>query len=104
MIICLYVDDLALVAPNLDIINTFIAQIKEYFNIKDLGLIKDYLGIDIDLNLKEGYIKLSQSKYIEKVLVKYQMEASNPVYTPIDSKTKLEPNKGQATKDIIKWF
>ena len=59
IIICIYVDDLAIVAPSLDIINTFISQIKKYFNIKDLGLIKDYLGIDIDLNLDKGYIKLS---------------------------------------------
>ena len=59
MIIYLYIDDLALITLSLDIINTFINQIKRYFNIKDLGLIKDYLRIDIDLNLKEGYIKLS---------------------------------------------
>ena len=32
------------------------------------------------------------------------MKTSNLIYTPIDSKVKLEPNKNQATKDIIKLF
>ena len=32
------------------------------------------------------------------------MKTSNPVYTPMDSKAKLEPNKNQATKEIIKLF
>ena len=104
IIICIYVDDLAIIAPSLNIINTFIIQIKKYFDIKDLGLIKDYLGIDIDLNLEQGYLKLSQAKYIDKVLAKYNMQDCNPIYTPLDSKLKLEPNKEQATKELIKWF
>jgi hypothetical protein len=104
IVICLYVNDLAIIAPNLNIINTFISQIKKYFKIKDLRLIKDYLGIDIDLNLKKGYIKLSQEKYIEKTLVKYNMEANNLIYTLMDSKAKLEPNKEQANKEAVKSF
>ena len=104
MIICLYVDDLAIIAPDINIINTFIDQIKKYFNIKNLGLITDYLGIDIDLNLKEGYLKLSQAKYIDNILVKYGLEASNPVYTPMDSKAKLEPNKEQVNKKYLVLF
>jgi hypothetical protein len=104
IIICLYVDDLAVIAFDINTINTFISQIKKYFDIKNLGLIKDYLGISIDLNLKDGYIKLSQTKYIEKILVKYNMETSNPIYTPMDSKAKIELNKEQASKETIKLF
>jgi len=51
IIITIYVDDLAIVSPNLTSINAFISQIKRYFNIKELGVIKDYLGIDIKFNL-----------------------------------------------------
>jgi hypothetical protein len=58
IVISLYVNNLAIIALNLNIINTFISQIKKYFKIKDLRLIKDYFNIDIDLNLKKGYIKL----------------------------------------------
>ena len=104
VIICLYIDNLAIIAPNSSTINRFISSIKEYFTIKDLGPIKDYLGIDIDLNSDKGYIKLSQANYIKKVLAKYSMENCNPISTPLDSKIKLEPNKEQASRDEIKWF
>src|SRR5271168_5110705 len=104
IIICLYVDDLAIIAPSEIIIKTFISQIKKYFIIKDLGLITDYLGINIDLNLNKGYLKLSQSKYIDKILIKYKMDTSNPIYTPMDSKAKIEPNKEQANKETISLF
>ena len=59
VIICLYVDDLAILAPNESIFNNFINSISKDFKIKNLGVIKDYLGINIDLNLNKGYIKLN---------------------------------------------
>ena len=93
ILICIYVDDLAIIAPSLNIIDRLITQIKESFTIKDLGIITDYLGIDIDFNLDKSYLKLSQAKYIDKVFTKYSMTTSNISHTPIDSKIKLEPNK-----------
>jgi hypothetical protein len=59
LIICIYVDDLAIISPNINLINSFIAKIKEYFNIKELGSIKDYLGKDIDYNLDKSIMKLN---------------------------------------------
>ena len=58
IIIYIYMDDLAIVAPSLELITGFISQIKKYFNIKELGLIKDYLGIDIDFKPNQS-LKLS---------------------------------------------
>ena len=104
IIVCIYVDDLAIIGPSKDNINSFINSIKKYFNIKELGLIKDYLGIEIDHNLDKHYIKLTQAKYIEKVLEKFNMTNSNPVSTPFDSKAKLEINKEKATIEDIKYF
>jgi hypothetical protein len=103
IIICLYVNDLAIIGPNKEIIQQFIKDISKSFKIKDLGLIKDYLGIDIDFK-PSNYIKLSQEKYINKVLEKFNMQDCNPIYTPMDSKIKFEPNKLQASESDIKWF
>jgi len=102
LIICIYVDDLAILGPNITTIKEFISEIKKYFKIKDLGVIKDYLGIDIDYNPDLGYLKLSQGNYIDKVLAKFNMKNCNPASTPIDSKIKLEPNKNFATLEDIK--
>ena len=59
VIICLYIDDLAILAPNNIIFNDFIKSISQDFKIKNLGVIKDYLSIDINFNINKGFIKLS---------------------------------------------
>jgi hypothetical protein len=58
IILCVYVDDIAIIGPNQEAINSFINSIKSYFKIKELGLIKDYLGVEIDYRPKDGYLKL----------------------------------------------
>ena len=34
-------------------------SLEKYFKLKNLGLVKNYLGIDIDLNISKAYIKLN---------------------------------------------
>jgi hypothetical protein len=104
LIICVYVDDLTIISPNINLINSFIAKIKEYFNIKELGLIKDYLGIDIDYNLDKGIMKLNQKKYIDKLVERFNLLDSLPTYIPLDPKIKLLPNTEKAPKEDIKLF
>ena len=90
IIICVYVDDLTIVRPNKEDIDLFIKSIKKYFNIKELGLIKDYLRIKI--KMIKDHLKLNQTKYIEKVLEKFNMTNLNPILTPLDLKYKLKLN------------
>ncbi|KFY67852.1 hypothetical protein V497_00175, partial [Pseudogymnoascus sp. VKM F-4516 (FW-969)] len=104
IIISLYVDDLAIIGPNLDTIKAFIKELKNYFKLKDLGIIKDYLGVEISYDIKNGKLKLGQSKYIQKVLDRFNINNKSPKYTPIKANIKLEPNKEQATPKEIKWF
>jgi len=106
IIICVYVDDLAIIGPNKDTINSLINDLSKYFKLKNLGLIKDYLGIEVDLNLEKGYVKLNQAKYINRVLEKFNMLDSKPIATPMDAKIayKLVPNPNKASLDTIKWF
>jgi hypothetical protein len=58
IILCVYVDDIAIIDPNQEAINSFINSIKSYFKIKELGLIEDYLSVEIDYRPKDGYLKL----------------------------------------------
>ena len=58
LIVSIYVDDLVIIGPNVDNIKSFILELKKFFKLKDLGLIKDYLGINIEYNLDKGYMKL----------------------------------------------
>ena len=104
IIISLYVDDLAIIGPDLNNIKSFIKELEKYFKLKDLGLIKDYLGGEVNYDLNKGELKLSQTKYLTKVLERFNINNKNPKYTPLKANTKLEPNKGQAKETEIKWF
>ena len=104
IIISLYVDDLAIIGPNLNTIKSFIKELKKYFKLKDLGLIKDYLGVEIDYDLNKGTLKLNQTKYLNKVLERFNINNKNPKYTPLKANIKLEPNKGMAKETEITWF
>ena len=77
IIISLYVDDLAIIGPNLNTIKSFIKELKKYFKLKDLGLIKDYLGVEIDYDLNKGTLKLNQTKYLNKVLERFNISNKN---------------------------
>ena len=104
IIISLYVDDLAIIGPNLNTIKSFIKELKKYFKLKDLGFIKDYLDIEIDYNLNKGTLKLNQTKYLNKVLERFNISNKNPKYTSLKANIKLEPNKGIAKETEIIWF
>ena len=52
-------DDLAIIGPNLNTIKSFIKELKKYFKLKDLGLIKDYLGVEVNYDLNKAVLKLS---------------------------------------------
>lgn len=104
IIICIYVDDMAIIGPKESDIKDLINKIKEHFNIKDLGPIKDYLGIDINYQPNKGILKMSLGTYINKVLNRFNFINSRSTSLPMDPKLKLEANKGQASKEDIKWY
>ncbi len=102
IIICIYVDDLAIIGPNKDNIKILIQNLKKFFNIKERGLIKDYLRIEVIRN--SNTLSLKQTKYIEKVVEKYGFTGSKPIYTPMDSKLKLELNPNITSTEDIKQY
>lgn len=54
-------------------INKLKKQLSQEFEMKDLGAAKQILGMSIARNRVTGTLKLSQTKYIKKVLEKFSM-------------------------------
>jgi hypothetical protein len=104
IIVSIYVDDLAIIGPNTKKIKSFIKELKQFFKLKDLGPIKDYLGVDIEYDIDKGVMKLHQKSYIVKVLERFNISNCKPKNTPMDSKVKIEPNPNTATKKEINLF
>src|SRR4051794_11703942 len=51
------------------------------FEMKDLGILRYILGMEIEVNPGES-IRISQKKYIQEILQRFQMEDSKGVETP----------------------
>ena len=63
-------------------INRLKAQISRTFEMKDLGVEKHILGMEIHRDRKNGKLWLSQQKYVDKVLEKFGMNNVKHVNVP----------------------
>lgn len=100
--ICLiYVDDLLICGNNKDGIQSLKAMLSSHFNMKDLGQLRYFLGIEIDRN--SSGIFLSQTKYTVDLLKEYGMLNAKPLKLPMDSQLKLTHDKGVLLPDASKY-
>ncbi|GBN59582.1 Retrovirus-related Pol polyprotein from transposon TNT 1-94 [Araneus ventricosus] len=89
LIVIIYVDDLICCTTNVNLYLEFKNFLSNGFAIKDLGKLSFCLGIEFSQNVKNGQITMSQSKYIENVLEKFNMQDAKTVKTPLDPSVKL---------------
>ncbi len=68
IILLLYVDDMLVAGANLEEINNLKKQLSSEFEMKDLGVAKQILGMRISRDKHGGTLQLSQAEYIRKVL------------------------------------
>eukprot|EP00253_Pinus_taeda_P024573 PITA_24573 len=80
LIILLYVDDLILTGDELLILSCKKDLAKE-FEMKDLGLLHYFLGLEIWQH--SGGLFISQGKYAREILEKFNMHGCKPVDTPL---------------------
>lgn len=86
----LYVDDILVASKSMVEVNNLKKNLATVFEMKDLGLAKNILGMEIKRNMKKLELEFSQRGYIEKVLKLFQMEKFKPVKTPIGIHFKLK--------------
>jgi len=84
VIVVIWVDDLIIAASNNDSLNCVKKMLTARFKMKDLGKLNYFLGIDFHQN--EGYVKMSQKRYILKVLERFNMSDCKPRSTPCEQK------------------
>ncbi|KAM1010062.1 hypothetical protein TB1_044704 [Malus domestica] len=80
VILLLYVDDIIITGSGFVPIDAVIKALTEEFDIKDLGNLHYFLGIQITQNASGMF--LSQSKYVSDLLLKADMVHSKPCSTP----------------------
>ena len=89
MILLLYVDDMLIVGHDAAKIEKLKRDLSKSFAMKDLGPAKKILGMKVIRDRKKKELWLSQERYIEKVIERFNMSMAKPVVSPLAGHFKL---------------
>lgn len=82
-------DDLLLASKSKEAICKVKSALSKFFKMKDLGPVNEILGMQVEREGDTGSIKLSQRKYVNKIIESFGMSQCKPAYTPLISGVKL---------------
>ena len=80
VIVVLYVDDVIFTGNDSYLIENFKIVMKDEFEMNDMGLLRYFLGIEVEKN--ENKIFISQEKYVKEVLEIFNMQGGKASITP----------------------
>ena len=96
-----YVDDLVIIGNNLCFVSEIVAQLGNWFSLKDMGQLNFFLGKEA-ISTKSGLF-FSQHKYIRNLLSKTNMIGAKDVSTPLSTTTSLKLVDGTSSTNIIEF-
>ncbi|GJX39143.1 ribonuclease H-like domain-containing protein [Tanacetum coccineum] len=97
-----YVDDFIITGNSLDEIEKFKLFLKSKFMIKDLGVMKYFLGIEV-LGNSNG-ICITQRKYCLELIHEFGLLAAKPVTTPLPENYVLAVDESESDKFLKNIF
>ncbi|KAK5837815.1 hypothetical protein PVK06_006542 [Gossypium arboreum] len=92
-VIIVYVDDIIFTGDDVDEIRRLKEHLALQFEIKDLGPLKYFLGMEVARS-KKGLV-VSQKKYVIDLLKEAGMSGCRPADTPINPNVKFENKEGR---------
>ena len=101
MALLVYVDDLVLTGHDCDTCSTFKAYLCRCFNIKDLGPLKYFLGIEVARNSEALF--LSQRKYALEIVEECGLLGAKPIDFPMETNHKLGLATGKFLEDPTQY-
>lgn len=87
LIVCVYVDDLIFTGNDYDMFKNFKKSMMNEFDMSDLEMMYYFLGIEVSQSAAGIFI--SQKKFVQKILRRFQMSNCNLVKTPAEFGLKL---------------
>ena len=102
LLIAIYVDDLLIMSEDLDAVNKTKAELTAEFEMVDFGEAQLVLGMQIKHYRKMGVLTMSQERYCEKVLTRFNMKECKAVSTPLALGQKLRLTNQQLTEKEVK--
>ncbi|KAG7599301.1 Integrase catalytic core [Arabidopsis suecica] len=101
MVVSLYVDDIIVTGSNIKEIEQFKEEMKNEFEMTDLGELSYFLGMEVTQN-EEG-IFLSQENYAKKLLKKFGMQDCKSLSTPLTPHGKKKEVLKENLEDVTKY-
>lgn len=97
-LLILYVDDMIIAATAIEELDHIAAEIANKFEIKVMGEVEVFLGLEIKRDRKNRVILINQAKYITKVLEKFAPDIKNASTTP------WPPKKQEVVMSSKEWL
>jgi len=101
IVIVIYVDDLIITRDSDAYIFDLKKLLKQKFEMKDLGELRYFLGIEVVQSPKG--IWLLQRQYALNKLSKYGMMGCKPISIPLEQNVKLSANEGDLVEDTTMY-
>jgi Reverse transcriptase (RNA-dependent DNA polymerase) len=101
IIILVYIDDVIIIENSNEKIEKVKKYLKKEFDIKDLGQLSYFLGVEIATSSKGLF--LSQQKYVLDLLKETEKLGLKPAGTPMETNVKLGTNNGEPLPNIEQY-
>jgi hypothetical protein len=88
LLIGVYVDDLLIVAKDLNVANNFLRDFSQKIDICDKGPVAEFLGLEIQFAINS--LSICQSRYINRLLDTFELRDANVAKTPISPGSFLD--------------
>ena len=98
VIMLAYVDDIIVTGPNTAYVISKKQMFMQKWECRDLGSCKEFLRMTIEY--ENGDIKISQSKYLQRVLERFDMQDSRYAQTPLPTGYKPSKYLGPCTPEL----
>ena len=93
IIMAVFVDDLLIAARTPELIKQTIQNLKQHFQVKELGPAKWILGIAIVRDTEAGVTTMHQSKYIRDMISRYGQQDAAPIGLPYARGDEKQPEE-----------
>jgi hypothetical protein len=100
----LYVDDMLIATKSILEVNKLKVLLSREFDMKDLGVAKKILGMEIRRNRDAKRLWLSQAGYVKKVLERFSMENAKLVSTPLANHFRLSTSQCPKTVEETEYM